>query len=393
MNMKLVVISHKPCWKDPSSPTGYAANGGFPMQMEALSELFEKTELYIPIQPGQKPSGTQPLTGHNLSVRGLAMPAGSGWGRKLSWLGWLPRSLPFLWRAARSADAVHAPIPGDIGTFGILVSLLLGKRLFVRYCGIWGVVRRPSHRFAFWLLERIAGGRNVVLATGGGEDPPSRKNPAVRWIFATSLREAEMEVIPDRNPWRKGSPPRLITVARQEAGKNSDQIIRALPTIQRHYPAASLDVVGSGSQLPGLEALAEELCVSDQVIFHGQLDHDEVISRLLEADIFCFPSDSEGFPKAVHEALACGLAVVASPVSVLPHLIGDKNGVLLPDRRPETIARAVLELIGDEHRMQEISRNARCTAREYSLERWRDEIGRILSASWEGFSTRKRDSS
>src|SRR5205823_17011 len=45
---RLVVISHKECWPSSQSPTGYATDGGFPFQMQALSELFASTTLLIP---------------------------------------------------------------------------------------------------------------------------------------------------------------------------------------------------------------------------------------------------------------------------------------------------------------------------------------------------------
>ena len=380
--MYLAVISHKPCWTDPSSPSGYATDGGFPFQMEALSELFDQTTLAVPVQSNSAPSGTNPLIGHNLEVRPLDHLQGLGWRRRLSLLGWMPRNLPRIWETIAQADAVHTPIPGDIGTLGILIVLMQRKPLFVRYCGIWGKVTRASHRFSFWLLQRIAGGRNVVLATGGGDEPPSAENPAIQWIFATSMRAAEMAAIPSRTPWQAGQPLKLITVARQEPSKNTDRLIKALGIVREHYPETTLDVVGDGSCLPALRQLAAELNLADAVTFHGKVNHDAVIAALSQAHLFCFPTDSEGFPKAVHEALACGLPVITTPVSVLPQLIGEGNGVLLSDIEPETIARAILNIVSDEERFAAMMRSAQCTARDYSLERWRDEIGQRLRAAW-----------
>jgi glycosyltransferase involved in cell wall biosynthesis len=132
-----------------------------------------------------------------------------------------------------------------------------------------------------------------------------------------------------------------------------------------------------------LRQLAADLNLADAVTFHGNVDHASVITALSQADIFCFPTTcSEGFPKAVHEALACGLPVITTPVSVLPQLIGDCNGILLPDIEPETIAQAILDITSDEERFAAMIHSAQHTAREYSLERWRDEIGRRLRAAW-----------
>jgi len=37
--MRLAVCSHKPCWPSSASPSGYATDGGFAFQMDALSQL------------------------------------------------------------------------------------------------------------------------------------------------------------------------------------------------------------------------------------------------------------------------------------------------------------------------------------------------------------------
>ncbi len=48
--MNLVIVSHKECWKDINSPTGFSTIGGFPFQMEAISQLFTQTKLIIALK-------------------------------------------------------------------------------------------------------------------------------------------------------------------------------------------------------------------------------------------------------------------------------------------------------------------------------------------------------
>ena len=381
--MKLVVVSHKPCWPSAESPSGYATDGGFPAQMRVISELFDQTTLVVPVYTVPAPESTMPLAGHNLSVFPLDLPRGVGQTRRWSLIPWIPRNLPRIWRAVHRAEAVHTPIPGDIGLFGVLFSLLQRKRLFIRHCGAWHRSDRFILRLYIWLLERIAGEKNVVFATGGDEQAPSQRNPAIRWIFSTTMSAVDMKAIPPKEPWhRDHGPLRLITVARQEPGKNTDQTIRALPALLEHYPDVMLDVVGNGTALPALKQLATELRLSERVIFHGYLNREGVMNALSRSHIFCFPTESEGFPKAVHEALAWGLPVVSTPVSVLSSLISDQNGILLDDTEPETIAAAVKSLMADELRLAEMVRNTQATAQKYSLECWRDSIGETLRAAW-----------
>jgi glycosyltransferase involved in cell wall biosynthesis len=107
-----------------------------------------------------------------------------------------------------------------------------------------------------------------------------------------------------------------------------------------------------------------------------------VIRLLQEADLFCYPTASDGFPKSVLEALACGLPVISSSVSVLPHLIKNGCGVLLVERSPSAIAQAVREVLSDPEVYRFMSAKAIEIARQYSLENWRDEIGRTLQDAW-----------
>ncbi len=380
--MHLVIISHKLCWLDPTSPSGYCTDGGFPYQIGALSELFERTTLVVPVCRSVTEEGANPLVGHHLSIQPLPPRFGSRWPWKLGALTWLPAQGPALWRAIRQADAVHVPMGSALGTMAVVLALVQRKPLLARYCGSWERPAKTMERLARWLAESIAGGRNVVLATGGGEELPSVRSPHVHWIFATSLWQAELEAVPERLPWRPGRMLRLITVGRQEPGKNTESLLRSLALIRRHYAQATLDVVGGGSCLPRLRRLAVEMGLDGAVFFYGRVDHRTVLTALSQADIFCFPADAEGFPETVHEALACGLPIITTPVSVFRRLITPEVGLLIPDTDPETIAQAVLELSADGRRMEEMSCRARCIARKYSLERWRDEIGQHLRAAW-----------
>src|SRR4030095_4066054 len=177
--VKLVVFSHKPIWPSSDALSGYATDGGFPMQMGALSELFDAATIVAPSSlPADRPGGIA-LSGRNLSIAPLTSPAGKGAWRKLCLIMWFFLNLRTMLRETRLADAVHTPIPGDIGTIGMLLALALGKPLFVRHCGNWGRRATAAEYFWRWFMETFGGGRNVMLATGGANEPPSSKNPSI----------------------------------------------------------------------------------------------------------------------------------------------------------------------------------------------------------------------
>lgn len=387
--MKLVVVSHKECWVDPASPSGYGTIGGFPFQMKTISELFDQTTLVVPVMDRPPESGSIPLTGHNLSVHPVEMPAGANLKRKIALLPWLPGNVSVLWRAIRAADAVHTPIPGAIGTIGAVLAFAHQKPLFVRYCQNWFMPKTVTDRAWKWAFERFAGGKNVMVATGGSSEPPSNRNANIHWIFATSLTVEELAAVRKVRHRPPRGRARLIIVCRQEVGKGTEVVIESLPLIMRDFPSLTLDVVGDGAALSDFRRLSLTLGVGDNVRFHGSVDHEKVIRLLRKADLFCLPTRSEGFPKSVLEALACGLPVITTRVSVLPQLIGNGCGILVDEATPEAIARAVHESFSDADQYHEMSAKAVETASQYSLEHWGETINGMLESAWGALRTNR----
>lgn len=377
---RLAVFSHKPCWRSVVTPGAVATDGGFPFQMRALSEVFDRTRVLVPVGDSARP-GESVLEGPGMQVVPLTPPGGEGLARKLGFVWWFLRNLPVLLRETLAADAVHAPIPGDVGTVGMLLAFFFRKPLIVRHCGNWINQRTTAERFWKWFMERYAGGRNVMLATGGGVMPPSAKNGNIAWIFSSSMREAALRDHGAGNP--RTASPNLIVVSRQERAKGTAVVIEALRILAPEMPGIHLDVAGSGAALDFFRQTAEHCGVADRVVFHGSVSHARVLELHRGASLFCFPTtSSEGFPKAVLEAMACGVPVIATPVSVLPSLLAGGGGILVEQASPELLADAIRRCLKDEAAYREMSCRAIETAAGFSLERWRDTIAAIASKSW-----------
>ncbi len=388
--MKLVVFSHKACWACAGSPTGYATDGGFPFQMKAISELFDETVLLLPCYPRDCAKGEIALTGQNLRVVPLTSRRGTGLYSKPSFLPWLLCNSGTILRELRRADGVHAPIPGDVGTVGMLGAWLFQKPLLVRHCGNWLRPVTVAEKFWFWFMETFAGGHNVMLATGGAAELPSQKNSNVHWIFSSSLTQKELRVYAQDRSYPTDGLLRLIHVARQEGAKGAATIIQCLPLLSRRFPQVSLEIVGEGSGIPEFKKLTANNGVAGRVRFSGKLNHEQVMERLQEAHLFVFPTtSSDGFPKAVLEALAVGLPVVATKVSVLPQLLCNGCGRLVDNATPESVARGIEQALSNSAEYEAMSHKATETAQRYSLEAWRDQIGKLLTEAWGPLRTKE----
>ena len=101
------------------------------------------------------------------------------------------------------------------------------------------------------------------------------------------------------------------TIARLDPVKDLGTLIRAVAELSRHV-AATLVVVGDGSERAALETLARDLGVSDRVRFLGQ--RDDAREWLAGCDVYVNSSISEGVSLTILEAMAAALPVIATRV-------------------------------------------------------------------------------
>ena len=106
---------------------------------------------------------------------------------------------------------------------------------------------------------------------------------------------------------------------------------------------------------------------------------DDVYSKLEKSSIFCFPSESEGFPLALTEAMSIGLPSVgsryASAVNKL--IIDNENGILFDDSVSD-LARALNTLIKDVRLREEMVGNAKKRMGEFSFDKILNEWEKLI---------------
>jgi glycosyltransferase involved in cell wall biosynthesis len=123
-------------------------------------------------------------------------------------------------------------------------------------------------------------------------------------------------------------------------------LIKAIPDIAGVTPNARFLLVGDGPLRPDLENLARELDVYDRVIFTGfRSDIPDLLSTM---DVLVVPSLLEGFPMITLEAMALATPVVATQIhGISEQIVDGKEGVLIPPRNTDALAKAVKQLITD----------------------------------------------
>jgi len=137
----------------------------------------------------------------------------------------------------------------------------------------------------------------------------------------------------------------VITVTRLVPVKGISYLIRAMTYIKE----GTLLIIGDGPERTRLELLSQELGLASRVLFAGRVDDRSKLSyHLKRAMVFVLPSLSEGTPRAVIEAMSCGLPIVATKVGGIPEIITDGvNGFLVPIRNEKALAEAIEKALWD----------------------------------------------
>jgi glycosyltransferase involved in cell wall biosynthesis len=162
---------------------------------------------------------------------------------------------------------------------------------------------------------------------------------------------------------------RILYLGRLEAAKGVFELLAAASRLAPRFPALRL-VFGGEGDCAALRRRAAELGLAERVELLGWLGPRERDAELARAEVFCLPSHAEGLPMAMLEAMAASKAVVATAVGGIPEALHDgDNGLLVPPRDEEALARALARLMGDTALRDRLAARARTRIEQhYSTE-------------------------
>ena len=162
------------------------------------------------------------------------------------------------------------------------------------------------------------------------------------------------------------APLTILTVAGLRDYKGHPDAIQACKLIKDRLPNFRWWVVGGGPDRAALEALIAETGVGDVFQLLGAKPEHEVRQLMEQADLFVMSSimlpdrRMDGIPVALMEALAMEIPTVATHVSGIPELVKDnETGRLVPERRPDLLADAIVDLATHRSKAQQLAQAGR----------------------------------
>jgi glycosyltransferase involved in cell wall biosynthesis len=161
-------------------------------------------------------------------------------------------------------------------------------------------------------------------------------------------------------------PPTVLFVGRLQEKKGARVLIEASSRLKKGGFAFQCVIVGGGPLQGALEKQAQQLDLSDEVLFTGGLDQESLQAYWQTASVFVLPSvvasnnDRDGIPVALMEAMAIGIPVISTTVSGIPELIEDHtSGLLVPPGDSDALAEAIAQILSDKEQARVYSRRAR----------------------------------
>jgi glycosyltransferase involved in cell wall biosynthesis len=173
--------------------------------------------------------------------------------------------------------------------------------------------------------------------------------------------------------------PAITFVGGLHPRKGVHDLITAFKTVCARVPAAFLYLVGNGPYRDAYKELASQTGFGDRIQFCGfQADPRPY---LLGSDLFVLASHAEPGALVLPEAREAGCAIIATSVGGIPEMLdGGKAGVLVPPRRPDLLADAIVKVLSDKMVLADMRARSRLNLDHFTVDRASKECVSIYNS-------------
>lgn len=258
-----------------------------------------------------------------------------------------------------------------LGTPTVLVATMVAEGAGT---GRWGLLRKWFRRWVHSGYARIVTSSGVMTTIMRGEagGAPDRVETIPNGVDLRRFKPVDHD---EKTRLRKvlgiGPGPAVLFVGGIYPRKHPHTLLQAWNTVAARHPEAELVLVGPRPDEEKyrefhetVDRLAAEAPQPERIRFTGGVGN--VDDYMKACDLFVFPSEREGMPNVVPEAMAARMPVILTAFKGLPDEFGrDGEEFRLVPRTPEGLAEAVCDLLEDEDQAKALARRARAWVEEH----------------------------
>lgn len=165
-----------------------------------------------------------------------------------------------------------------------------------------------------------------------------------------------------------------------------EYLLFAIPEIVKKEDATRFLLIGSGPLTEKLKQMVRDLRIEKYVKFTGMIPNEDLPKYLATSDLYVSSSLSDGTSVSLLEAMACGLPVVVTDVDAILEWITDgENGLVVPKKNPDVLAKAICMLLEDDNLREKFGRRNYKIAEERAS--WDDNV-KVLEDIYQSLAKR-----
>lgn len=170
----------------------------------------------------------------------------------------------------------------------------------------------------------------------------------------------------------------ILFIGRLDPQKGVSFLLEAAAQLLKQGEEFVLILGGDGSERKALQRQVWKLSLESRVIFTGLIHHDDIPAALGLAHVFVVPSVYEELGGVILEAMAMKRAIVATSVGGVPDVIHPmENGLLVPPRDAESLAKAILMIFNNPSLATNLAAQASVDAHQYNLKNLAAQLKQI----------------
>lgn len=290
----------------------------------------------------------------------------------------LPRVMLSIFRGMNRADHVHLRCPGNMGLLGGVAQIFYpNKSKSAKYAGNWDWNSEQPTTYRWQqklLLNTTFTKRMTALVYGNWTGNTHNIKP----FFTATYSDKDIVETPIRD---FATPLRLLFVGTLSSGKRpllSAEVAAKL--IAKGYQIEMV-FLGEGEQRSAVEDYVNSHNIRKQVILRGNVSSDTVREHMCSSHFLVFASNSEGWPKAVAEAMFWGCLPITTRVSCVADMLGDGKRGSLVNADSDEIASEIEYYLENPKIYQEKVTSAMNWSRQYTMEYFESEIKKIVKCN------------